>query len=47
MIQQAIHTVINGRDLDYDTARATMQEMMDGTATDIAKRARISSRAAR
>ena len=35
MIQQAIHTVINGRDLDYDTARATMQEMMDGTATDI------------
>ncbi|MFR4414939.1 MAG: hypothetical protein ACLT4C_06600 [Butyricicoccus sp.] len=34
MIQQ-IHTVINGRDLDYDTARATMQEMMDGTATDI------------
>ena len=27
MIQQAIHTVINGRDLDYDTARATMQEM--------------------
>ena len=35
MIQQAIHTVINGNDLDYDTARATMQEMMDGTATDI------------
>lgn len=35
MIQQAIHTVINGRDLDYDTARAAMQEMMDGTATDI------------
>ena len=35
MIQQAIHTVINGRDLDYDTARATMEEMMDGTATDI------------
>lgn len=35
MIQQAIHTVINGKDLDYNTARATMEEMMDGTATDI------------
>lgn len=35
MIQQAIHTVINGKDLDYDTARATMEEMMDGTATEI------------
>lgn len=35
MIQQAIHEVINGRDLDYATARATMEEMMDGTATEI------------
>ncbi len=35
MIQQAIHTVINGKDLDYDTARATMEEMMDGAATEI------------
>ena len=35
MIQLAIHEVINGRDLDYAIARATMEEMMDGTATDI------------
>lgn len=35
MIQLAIHEVINGRDLDYTIARATMEEMMDGTATDI------------
>lgn len=35
MIQQAIHEVINGRNLDYATARATMEEMMDGTATEI------------
>lgn len=35
MIQQAIHEVINGRDLDYDTARGTMEEMMEGTASDI------------
>ncbi|WP_455492516.1 hypothetical protein [Butyricicoccus sp.] len=35
MIQLAIHEAINGRDLDYTIARATMEEMMDGTATDI------------
>ncbi len=35
MIQLAIHEAINGRDLDYAIARATMEEMMDGTATDI------------
>ena len=31
MIQLAIHEAINGRDLDYAIARATMEEMMDGT----------------
>ena len=35
MIQLAIHEAINGRDLDYAIARTTMEEMMDGTATDI------------
>ncbi len=35
MIQDAIHQVINNKDLDYDTARAVMSEMMDGTATDV------------
>ncbi len=35
MIQDAIHQVINNKDLDYETARAIMAEMMDGTATDI------------
>lgn len=35
MIQQAIHEVINSRDLDYATARQTMEEMMDGTASEI------------
>ncbi len=35
MIQDAIHQVINNKDLDYDTARAVMTEMMDGTATDV------------
>lgn len=35
MIQLAIHEAINGRALDYAIARATMEEMMDGTATDI------------
>ena len=35
MIQDAIHRVINNKDLDYDTARAVMSEMMDGTATDV------------
>jgi len=33
MIQQAIHEVLSGKNLDYETARATMAEMMDGTAT--------------
>ncbi|CVI70806.1 Anthranilate phosphoribosyltransferase [Clostridiales bacterium CHKCI001] len=35
MIQEAIHQVINNKDLDHDTARAVMTEMMDGTATDV------------
>ncbi|MCI6675392.1 MAG: anthranilate phosphoribosyltransferase [Clostridiales bacterium] len=35
MIQDAIHQVINGKDLDYETAKAIMSEMMDGTVTDI------------
>ena len=33
MIQQAISQVMNGKDLDFDTAKAVMGEMMDGTAT--------------
>lgn len=33
MIQQAIKTVMEGIDLDFDTAKAVMGEMMDGTAT--------------
>lgn len=33
MIQQAISQVMNGKDLDFETAKAVMEEMMDGTAT--------------
>ncbi len=33
MIQQAINQVMNGKNLDFDTAKAVMGEMMDGTAT--------------
>jgi len=33
MIAEAIHKVIKGEDLDFDTAKAVMGEMMDGTAT--------------
>lgn len=33
MIQNAIKTVMEGNDLDYDTAKAVMEEMMDGIAT--------------
>jgi anthranilate phosphoribosyltransferase len=33
MIQQAIQTLLNGNDLDFNTAKAVMNEMMDGTAT--------------
>lgn len=33
MIQKAIKTVMEGNDLDYDTAKSVMEEMMDGTAT--------------
>ncbi len=33
MIKNAIQTVINGGDLDYETAKAVMNSMMDGTAT--------------
>lgn len=33
MIQKAIKTVMEGNDLDYDIAKAVMEEMMDGTAT--------------
>lgn len=35
MMQQAIHEAINGHDLDYATARAAMEQMMEGTATEI------------
>lgn len=33
MIQQAIKTVMEGKDLDFETAKAVMGEMMDGSAT--------------
>ena len=33
MIQNAIKTVMEGNDLDYNTAKSVMEEMMDGTAT--------------
>lgn len=33
MIAEAIHKVIKGEDLDFDTAKEVMGEMMDGTAT--------------
>ena len=33
MIAEAIHKVIKGEDLDFDTAKVVMGEMMDGTAT--------------
>lgn len=33
MIQQAIKTVLERKDLDFETAKAVMGEMMDGTAT--------------
>ena len=33
MIKNAIQTVINGKDLDFETAKSVMQSMMDGTAT--------------
>ena len=33
MIQQAIQEVLNGKDLDFETTKMVMREMMDGTAT--------------
>lgn len=33
MIQQAIQELLKGADLQYDTAKSVMHEMMDGTAT--------------
>lgn len=33
MIQQAIQEVLSGKDLDFETTKAVMREMMDGTAT--------------
>lgn len=33
MITEAIYKVIKGQDLDFDTAKVVMGEMMDGTAT--------------
>lgn len=33
MIKEAINKVMNGNDLEYDEAKAVMNEMMDGTAT--------------
>ena len=33
MIKHAIQTVINGVDLDFETAKGAMNAVMDGTAT--------------
>ncbi|MDF2684945.1 MAG: anthranilate phosphoribosyltransferase [Clostridia bacterium] len=33
MIQKAIQTLLSGNDLDFETTKAVMNEMMDGTAT--------------
>lgn len=33
MIQKAINEVLSGNNLDFDTAKVVMEEMMDGTAT--------------
>lgn len=33
MIQEAIQKVLNGTNLDFDSAKKVMEEMMDGTAT--------------
>lgn len=33
MIKEAIHTLMEGKDLTYDMAKAVMGEMMDGSAT--------------
>lgn len=33
MIKEAIHTLLEGKDLSYETAKQVMKEMMDGTAT--------------
>jgi len=33
MIQKAIQTLLNGENLDFETAKQVMYEMMDGTAT--------------
>lgn len=35
MIKEALHEVINGRDLDYDTAKAVMKEIMSGEASQV------------
>lgn len=35
MIQEALHEVINGRDLDYDMAKGVMKEIMSGEASQI------------
>ena len=33
MIKEAIHTLMEGKNLSYEEAKAVMGEMMDGTAT--------------
>jgi anthranilate phosphoribosyltransferase len=33
MIQRAIQEVLSGNDLDFDTTKAVMRQMMDGTVT--------------
>ena len=33
MIKEAIHTLMEGQDLSFDTAKAVMEEMMEGRAT--------------
>lgn len=35
MIQEALHEVINGRDLDYETEKEVMKEIMSGKASQV------------
>lgn len=35
MIKEALHEVINGRDIDYDMAKEVMKEIMSGEASEI------------
>lgn len=35
MIKEALHEVINGEDMDYETAKGVMNEIMSGKATEV------------